>query len=164
MQNAPIRKIELSSPEVFKALLSHEVNKSRRYGDSLTLIHLLVETDPVHREAQLEAEAFTMNVLNLRLRDADIASKRGNEFLILMPSTGIPGARTACERIRKLIPIEHQTDNGITFRLSTFIGMATPPSDHSISSDELTEHASQALLHARANQLTNAVVFSEIPG
>ena len=161
MQNAPLHKIELLSPKVFMTLLSHEVNKSRRYGDSLTLINLLVETDSIHPEAQLGAEAFTINVLNLRLRDTDISSKRDNEFLILMPSTGTSGARTAYERIQKLIPIEHQTDNGV-FKLSTFIGMATLPIDHSISSDELTENASQALRHARANHLTNVVAFSEI--
>jgi predicted signal transduction protein with EAL and GGDEF domain len=162
MQNAPIHKIKLYSPEVFRTLLSHEVNKSRRYGDSLTLINLLVETDPIQPEAQLGAEAFTMNILSLRLRDADISSKRDNEFLILMPSTGTSGARTACARIQKVIPLEHQTD-GVTFRLSTFIGMATLPIDHSISSDELSENASQALRHARANRLTNVVAFSEIP-
>ena len=162
MQNAPTRKIELFPPEVFKVLLDHEVNKSRRYGDSLTLIDLLIETDPVSPEAQHSAEVLAIKILNVHLRDADIPCKRENEFLILMPSTSAPGARTSCERVRKLIPPEHQLDNGISFKLSTFIGMATLPIDHSLSSDELSKNASLALQHARTNRLTNVIAFSEI--
>ena len=162
MQNNPAHEIELFPPEVFKTLLDHEVNKSRRYGDSLTLVDLLVETDPANTEAQHEAEMFAINVFNLHLRDTDIPCKRENEFLILMPSTGTPGARTACERVKKLMTIEHQTEQVNAFKLSTFIGMASLPIDHAISSDEFAKNASQALQHARTNHLINVVAFSEI--
>ena len=162
MQNIPAHKIELVPPDVFKTLLDHEVNKSRRYGDSLTLVDLLVETDPVHPEALHNAEVHVIHMLNLHLREADIPCKRENEFLILMPSTGAPGARTACERIRKLLKTEYQTDTNVSFRLSAFIGMVTLPIDHSISSDELSQRASQALQYARTNRIANVVAFSEI--
>lgn len=162
MQSVSGHEIELYTPEVFKTLMDHEVNKSRRYGDSLTLIDLLIETDPANPEAQHHAEVFAINLLNLHLRDTDIPCKRANEFLILMPSTSTPGARTACERVRKLMITEHQMDNNLSFKLSVFIGMATLPIDRSVSSDELSKNASQALHHARTNHLTNIVVFSEI--
>jgi len=158
----PAHEIELFSPEVFKTLLGHEVSRSRRYGDSLTLIDLFIETNPVNLEAQHSAEAFAINILKLHLRDTDIPCKRENEFLILMPSTSAPGARTACERIRKLMDTECQTDSGLPFRLFTFIGMAAMPIDHSLSSDELSQNASQALQHARTNRITNVFAFSEI--
>ena len=161
MRNVSAHKIELYPPEVFRTLLEHEVNKSRRYGDSLTLVDFLVETDPAAPETQQCAEAHVIHLLNLHLRDVDISCKRDNEFLILMPSTGAPGARTACERVRKLIRPEDQTDAGVSFKLSTFIGMVTLPIDHSISSDELAQSASQALQYARTNRITTVVAFSE---
>ena len=162
MDNDPRHDIELYPPDVFKTLLDHEVNKSRRYGDSLTLIHLAVETDPANAEAQHSAEMYTINVLNIHLRDADIPCKQGNEFLILMPFTSAPGARTACERLRKLMTVEHQTYDKVSFRLSAFIGLATMPVDHLASSNDLAENASKALHYARTNRLGSVAAFSEI--
>ena len=162
MQSDSAHKIELFSPEVFQILLDHEVNKSRRYGDSLTLIDLLIETDPADLETLHSAEALAINLFDLHLRDSDIPCKRENEFLVLMPSTSAPGARTACERIRKLMDTEYQTDSGTSFKLFTFIGMAAMPADHSLSGHELSQNASQALQHARANQLMSVVAFTEI--
>jgi hypothetical protein len=162
MNNDLKHDIELYPPNVFKTLLDHEVNKSRRYGDSLTLIHLAVETDPATAEVQHSAEVFTINVLNVHLRDADIPCKQGNEFLILMPFTSAPGARTACERLRRLMTVEHQTYDRVSFQLSAFIGMATMPVDHLTSSNELAENASKSLHYAQTNRLTSVAVFSEI--
>ena len=162
MKDTLEHKIELYPPETFKTLLDHEVNKSRRYGDSLTLVDMVVETDPANDQAQHSAEVFTINMLNLHLRDADIPCKRGKEFLILMPSTGATGARTACERLRKLIMVEHQTDDRVSFTMSVLIGMATLPIDRSVSSDGLAQNASKALQHARANRLSHVVSFAEI--
>jgi hypothetical protein len=154
-------EVELYPPEVFKTLLQHEVNKSRRYGDSLTLIHLAVETDPPTPQAQHSAEVFAINALNIHLRETDIPCKQGNEFLIMMPSTSAPGARTACERLRKLMNLEQQTYDKVSFKLFAYIGLETMPPDHMMSSDELEEHASKAMQHARTNHLTSVVVFSE---
>jgi hypothetical protein len=162
MQNTPAHKIELFSPEVFKILLDHEVNKSRRYGDSLTLIDLLIETEPADLETLHHAEALAIHLFELHLRGSDIPCQRENEFLILMPSTSAPGARTACERIRKLMDTEYQTKDGAPFKLFTFIGMAAMPTDHSLSSDDLSQNASQALQHARSKHLMNVVAFTEI--
>ena len=161
MDHITDHEIELYPPEVFKTLLQHEVNKSRRYGDSLTLIHFAVETDPPTPQAQHSAEVFAINVLNIHLRETDISCKQNNEFLLLMPSTSAPGARTACERLRKLMNVEHQTYDKVSFALSTFIGLETMPPDHMMSSEELEEHASKAMEHARANHLNSVVVFSE---
>ena len=162
MDNAIAHEIELFPPETFKTLLDHEVNRSRRYGDSLTLIDLVVETNPATQEAQHSAEVFTINALNLYLRDADIPCKKGNEFFILMPSTSAPGARTACERFKKLMTVEHQAYDKVSFTMDVFIGMATWSVDRSVTSDGLSQHASEALEYARANRVTHAVSFSEI--
>ena len=162
MENALVHEIELYPPESFKTLLDHEVNRSRRYGDSLTLVDLVVETDPIDARAQHSAEVFTINVLNLHLRDTDIPCKKGNEFLILMPSTGAQGARIACERIKRLMNVEPQTYDRVSFKMSAFIGMATLPNDRSLSSNGLAQNAARALQHARANPLRSVVSYSEI--
>ena len=154
--------IELYPPESFKTLLDHEVNRSRRYGDPLTLLDLVFETNPENPETQHSAEVFTINLLNLRLRDTDIPCKKEKEFLVLMPSTDEQGGRLACERLEKLFHIEHQTYDRVSFELSAYIGMATLPGDRSISSKQLLENASEALEYARAHRLTNTVIFSEM--
>lgn len=163
MESSLVHEIELYPPESFKALLDHEVNRSHRYGDSLTLVDIVVETDPPNEQAQHSAEVFTINALNIRLRNTDIPCMKGNEFLILMPATGGSGARTACERLKRIMDIEPQAYDKVSFKLSVFIGMASLPyDDRSVTSDKLMQSAAQALRHAKANQITRVVSFSEI--
>lgn len=163
MQNISAHTIKLLPLELFKTFLNHEVNKSRRYGDSLTLVDLLVEADPANLEARPSAEALIIDALNHSLRNTDVTSRQDNDYLILMTSTSLPGARTACERIRKLMTTEYKTDSGLTIQLHTFIGMASVPSDHSIiTSDELTQNALHALQYARTHQSEKTIAFSEI--
>ena len=162
MENTQEHEIELYPPETFRTLLEHEVNKSHRYGDSLSLIDLVVETDPSNVQALHSAEVFTINMLNLHLRNTDIPCKKGSEFLILMPASSIQGARTACERLTKLMNIEPQSHDKVSFKLFVFIGLAALPYDKSVSSDGLLQQAAQALQHARAKRLKSVVSFPEI--
>jgi predicted signal transduction protein with EAL and GGDEF domain len=162
METSLDHDIELYPLESFKTLLDHEVNRSRRYGDPLTLLHLTFEMDPDNLETHHSAEVFAINILNLRLRETDIPCKKENEFLVLMPSTDEQGGRMACERLEKLLHIKREEYDRVSFQLSAFIGMATLHGDRSISSKTLLENASQALQYARANRLTSTVVFSEM--
>jgi len=159
LQNIPGHENSLYDPAIFKSLLAHEVNNSRRYGDSLTLVNLFVETDPAHPETRNAAELFVMNRLRLDLRETDVLCKQDNEFLILMPSTGAPGARTACERIKKKIAAD---DVGANLNLSLFIGMDSMPVHHAVTSEEFAKNAAHALQHAQANGLTGVVAFSDV--
>lgn len=158
MQNLPGHENGLYHPDVFKSLLAHQVNISRRYGDSLTLVDLFVEIDPAHPETWNEAEFIVMNRLRLDLREADISCKQDHEFLILLPSTSTPKARTACERLKKNISAEE----GAALHLSLFIGMASMPAHNSITSEEFLQNAERALQYARAHGLTSVVAFSEV--
>jgi hypothetical protein len=163
MENTLAHDIELYPPETFRTLLDHEVNRSHRYGDSLTLVDLLVEAVPSTPETQHSAEVFAINALNIYLRTTDIPCKKGNEFLILMPATGSPGARTACERLKKIMTVNTQPYDKVSFELHAFIGLATlPNNDTSVTSDMLSKHASEALGHARTNQLSSVIYFSDL--
>jgi len=145
MENELVHEIELYPPDDFRKLLEHEVHRSRRYGEPLTLIHLAVETDTHTPNAQHGAEIFAINALNLHLRDTDIPSKMGSEFLVLMPSTDNEGGRIVCERLEKLFNVEQQTYDRVSFKLSAFFGMASLPGDKAISSKILIQNASNAL-------------------
>ena len=162
MENALGHDIELYPPESFKTLLDHEINRSRRYGNPLTLLYLALEADPADPQTLHSAEVFAMNVLNLRLRDTDIPCKKDNEFMVLMPSTDEEGGRIACERLEQLLNLDRQTYDRVSFQMSAFIGMATLPGDRSISSKKLMQNASEALQHAHMNRMKNTVIFSEM--
>jgi GGDEF domain-containing protein len=162
MDNALVHEIELYSSDSFTTLLDHEVHRSRRNGDPLTLIHLAVETDTSGEHAQHGAEIFAINALNVHLRETDIPCKKGNEFLALMPATDEKGGRIVCERLEKLFSTEAQIYDKVSFKLFVFIAMATLPGDRSLTSRKILENASQALLHARENRITNTVIFSEM--
>jgi PleD family two-component response regulator len=162
MENTFFHEIELYPHETFKTLLAHEVNRSRRYGSPLTLIHFAVETNDGGAHAQHSAEVFAVNVLNLQIRETDIPCKKDNEFLVLLPSTDQKGGRIVCGRLERLFNLETRVYNKVSFKMNVYIGMATLPGDRSISSKELMENASEALRYARENRLATTVIFSEI--
>jgi len=164
MKKQLVHEIELYPFETFETLLAHEVNRSRRFGTPLTLMHLAVETNSSGSDdIQHAAEVFAINALNVHLRELDIPCKKGNEFLVLMPSTDQQGGRTVCTRLEKLFLTEAQIYDKVSFKLLVYLGMATLPGDRSLTSKKLMDNASQALNHARKNKLeNNTVLFSEI--
>ena len=157
MQNTSGHDNGLYHPDMFKTLLAHQVNISRRYGDSLTLVDLFIEVDAAHPESLNDAEFLVMNRLRLDLRETDILCKQDHEFLILLPSTSTPGARTACERLKNKIT----TEAGLSFNLFLFIGMTSMHAHDSITSEEFLENAARALQYARSQGLTSVVAFSD---
>jgi diguanylate cyclase (GGDEF)-like protein len=161
MENNLTHEIELYTPESFKILLEHEIHRSRRYKHPLTLIHIAIEADPNNPQTQHSAEVFTINILNLNLREADIPCKRDDEFIILIPSTDEQGGRIVCQRLESLFNVQRQTYDRVSFKMAVFIGMASNSGD-SLSSNELRQQASTAMQHARTHQLSKAVLFSEI--
>jgi len=162
MDQALVHEIELYFHDAFKTLLEHEVNRSRRYKNPLTLIHLALETEPDTPQARYGAEVFAINVLNIHLRETDIPCRNGSEFLVLMPATDEAGGRIAAERLARLFDVKQQEDDRVSFKLGVFIGMATLPGDKALSSTKLLEHAAQALRQARAQKTAKPVVFSEL--
>jgi PleD family two-component response regulator len=162
MEEALTHDIELYSLESFKTLLEHEIHRSRRYKQPLSLIHLAVEADPSTPQTQHSAEVFAINILNLQLRETDIPCKMGSEFLVLLPSTDQQGGQVACERLEKLFRVTHQTYDRVSFQLSAFIGMTSADGTAPLHSSKLIEQATAAMQHARVHRSQNAVLFSEI--
>ena len=125
MNNQLTYEIELYSLESFRTLLEHEIHRSRRYKSPLTLIHLAIETDPDQPDVLHSAEIFTINVLDVQLRDTDIPCRKGNEFLVLMPATFEEGGRIACERLARSFNEPHQTYDRVSFHMVVYVGMSS---------------------------------------
>lgn len=155
-------EIELYPYETFKTLFEYEIRRSRRYNDPVTLVRLAVETENGGAEPQHGAEVFTINILDVHLRDVDIPCRVGNEFLVLMPCTDELSGRVVCERLESFFRLESEVYEKVSLKLNVFIGMISLPSNKSLSSKRLMEGASRALEHARTNQQTKTVVFSDI--
>lgn len=162
MEKDLVHEIELYPLETFKILLDHEVNRSRRYQQPLTLLHMAIEADPDSPEAQHSAELFAINVLNLQLRETDIPCKKGSEFLVLLPSTDEDGGSIACDRLEELFRGNPQPFDRVSFTLSAFIGMTSAIANKPLSGERLMQQADTAMQHAKANRSHNAVLFSEI--
>ncbi len=163
MANPLAHEIELYPFGSFKTLLNHEVNRAKRYKDPVTLLHLVVETDSSEPNAKHAAELFTINTLNVHLRDTDIPCRQGNEFLVLMPATDAQGGRVVCERLGKLFHTEAQIYDKVSFKLFVFIGMTTlSGEDTSLTSHKLLEEALTAMQIAHAQRMKEPVIYSEI--
>ena len=162
MEDALTHEIELYPLESFKTLLDHELNRSRRYKQPISLIQIAVEVEPNTPQTQHSAEVFAINILNLQLRETDIPCKTGSEFIVLMPSTDQQGGRMACERLEKLFRVTHQTYDRVSFQLSAFIGMTSTEGASHVHSSKLMEEAAAALQHAQVHRSQHAVLFSEI--
>lgn len=162
MENDLVHEIELYPLESFRILLDHEVNRSRRYQQPLTLVHIALEADPDDPQAQHSAEVFAINILNLQLRDTDIPCKNGSEFLVLLPSTDEQGGRIACERLEELFRGNPQPFDRVSFTLSAFIGMTSAIANKPLSGERLMQQADTAMQHARNGRLASTMLFSEI--
>ena len=157
-------EIELYPYETFYALLEYETKRAKRYEDWTTLLRLAVEakTSDKNQDPQYAAELYAINVLNVQLRDVDIPCRVGSEFLVLMPCTDELGARVVCERLETLFRFEAEVYEKVSFKLNFYVGAISLPGDKSLTSKRLMDGASQALDHARENQLTKTVTVSQI--
>lgn len=155
-------EIELYLLETFRALLEHEVRKSRRYRYALTLLHIAVEAEPGTPETQHAAEMIAINALDSQLRESDIPCRDGHEFLVLLPSTDEKGGQTACARLETLLNVSSQTSDGVNFQMSAFIGLVCTYGGPSLSSIKMRDDACTAMNHARANRSSKTVLFSEL--
>lgn len=162
MEKDFVHEIELYPYETFRVLLDHEVNRSRRYQQPLTLLHVAIEPEPVDPPAQYSAELFAINVLNLQLRETDIPCKKGSEFLVLLPSTNAEGGRVATDRLEELFKGNPQPFDRVSFTLSAFIGMTSAIANKPLSGSRLLQQAETAMQHARNRRVASAVSFSEI--
>jgi diguanylate cyclase (GGDEF)-like protein len=83
-------------------------------------------------------------------RETDVAARfGGDEFALILPDTGAPGALAVAERVRERIAAHtFLSTAGLAVRLTASVGIATLP-DSASSADELVQAADAAMYHVK---------------
>ena len=117
----------LSNRRHFLQLATTEMERSARYGEVLTLIladidHFKQVNDLHGHPAGDSVIRHISSLLMAHLRSMDLVGRwGGEEFIILLPSTGLQGAAQLCERIRERVentPCEVADGVALTVTLS----------------------------------------------
>ncbi len=134
--------------------LAEEVTRSRRYGHSLTCLMLdldhfkRINDEHGHPTGDTMLRQFA-DLTQSCLRGSDVLARYGGEeFVILVTETGLEGATTTAEKVRRAIE-EHRFRgaNGQGLRLTTSIGIAELQPEE--SAPEVLARADKALYEAK---------------
>ena len=106
----------LFTPPIFNLLLDHEIVRAKRYTAPLSLLILsIVKPTPIISNQLFEGiEIKVAQTLNSRLRQSDIPSRNGVDFLILLPNTDAAGSKIVARRLLENLPttiINNQGDH-----------------------------------------------------
>ena len=143
----------------FLTVIAQEIERSQRTGQPTALI--MADADYFKRvndewghEVGNQALKSIANAITHNVRKLDIACRYGGEeFVIILPSTGIATANQVSERIRKTIeetPLVIPTKDGdITLNLTVSLGFSLYSGDLNDSANKLIERADQQLYKAK---------------
>lgn len=141
---------EIYDENVFRLLLDYEVARSQRYANPLSILRIgLALINPSQAEAG-NAPMALANMLNMRLRRADIPTRIGDDFVVLLPNTSENNARTVCERLLRITVGTQHTPLGFTTRVTVCIGLASHVGGANLNGERLMREAETALKQARA--------------
>jgi diguanylate cyclase (GGDEF)-like protein len=135
--------------------LHREAKRALRSGRPLSLLFLDLDGFKSVNDAHghlLGSRALveTAEVIRSCSRESDIVARfGGDEFAVVLPDTGVQGARSVAERVReRLADFRFLVAEGLDVRLTVSIGYATLP-DAASSSDELIEAADAAMYRVK---------------
>ena len=135
---------------VFKLLMDYEVARSKRYPSPLSLLRLgLALINPTQTEVE-NAPIALATMLNMRLRQADIPARIGNEFAILLPNVNEMSARAVCDRLLRITLGTQNTPLGYSTRVTICIGLSSHAGGPTLSAERLMSEAESALKQALA--------------
>ena len=140
----------LANYRSFSQSLAREFERSRRYATPLSLItvdldHLKILNDEHGHDAGNDAIRLAARVLTSAVRRFDVVARNGgDEFAVILPSTGAADAGRLAERLRAEIRahVVHAV------RLSASVGVASL-SDSSLDAAALVKASDEALYRAK---------------
>lgn len=161
---------KLYNSRFLNATLRREVERSRRYGTSVSLIFLDLDgfKNVNDEHGHLSGSRTLVEVgavIRETVREVDVVSRYGgDEFTVILPQTGPEGAAIIAERIRARIE-EKEFLNGydLHVRLTASFGIASYP-DHGRSKDDLIARADQAMYRVKGRGKNGVQVAVEGDG
>ena len=148
---------ELSNRRSFMQRCELEVERLRRYGgDSFALVmfdldHFKQVNDTWGHPVGDLVLVHVAAIVRQLLRVTDVAGRLGGEeFMVLLPSTGLSGARQLAERLRQRIAENPIAGPAGQFSVSASLGVTTFPIDGSDDLPKAMVRADQALYAAKS--------------
>ncbi len=147
---------KLHNARYLRQYLISEVKRARRYGSSVSALFLdLDDFKSVNdQHGHLIGSHVLMEmaaVILSSVRDTDVVARYGgDEFVVILPETGIDMAGRVGERVRERIS-QHAFKGGrrLQLRMTASFGIATFP-DHAQSPQQLVACADAAMYEAKA--------------
>ena len=139
--------------------LPHEIKRASRFGRPLSVImcdldHFKQVNDSYGHEAgDLVLKEFASNIKTCIRESVDwVIRVGGEEFMIVLPETGLDGAHAAAERLRKVVSEMNLNYNGHQILVTASFGVASyQPSRHidMITHEGLMKQADEWLYRAK---------------
>lgn len=126
---------KLYNHRYFQQFLKKEMDRARRYGNSLSIIltdidHFKKFNDVYGHQAGDFVLAETARIVKNTIRDVDLAARYGGEeFCVIFPEIDKQKAFIAAERVRKAIESATYQWNDQELRVTTSIGVSSFPDD-----------------------------------
>lgn len=155
----------------FRERLEEEMDRVERYGDQLSLLMLDIDrfkdfNDEFGHQAGDEVLQQTVDILKTEVRSTDqVFRYGGEEFAVLMPSTGAEGAAAVAGKL--LAAVRHRNRFRATrereVRVTLSAGCASAPGDAD-HPEGLVACADQALYRSKVGGRDRHTVFSRMEG
>ncbi len=136
----------------FSRVLELEIERAQRYGTQLSLVMYDLDSfkqvnDKFGHGVGDSVLQVISRIVSASIRSTDISARwGGEEFMVLMPQTGLPAARVAAEKLRQSIA-EHPFETVHKVTVSIGVTCLKPQDD----SNSLLKRADDALYQAKAN-------------
>jgi diguanylate cyclase (GGDEF)-like protein len=162
----PAERLEIASglfpQKMLEMLLLHEVVRSRRYPSPVSVLYLAIRYPKDASAPVVESARLVMaNLLQSKLRDADLPGHYEGNYLVILPATDGPGARIAAERLLAAFHGSQITRTAEPFEISISMGVSSHPGGEGISISGLLSGASSALWEAQKRGTKNLVVYEK---
>lgn len=146
---------------VFNVLLQHEISRTRRYPTPTSMLQIMLIKEQLQPENLERARQFVAYILNCFLRNADVPAQDKNDFFVLLPQTGLEGARCVAARILSRLEDPQIGVDGLPFKVGACIGLTSHAGGDTLTAEKLLQNAQLAAQLALKSGPGALVVYPE---